>query len=97
MKHLHLLAALLWVPTATLASKKLDVSIPVGYSTTLTLPSPATGVTVANPSLVEVKISGRKVTFKGKENGVTTASIKTQSGKSNEVKIYVAIDRYALP
>ena len=76
------------------------VSVPVGYSTTLEMPSNVKKVTLSDRSIVDVRQSGRKLTFYGAKQGSTSAIIHTQEGKKKvqtRVAVYVASDRYALP
>jgi Flp pilus assembly secretin CpaC len=73
-----------------------QVALPVGHSTTLSLPAPVSKVQVDNPKLVEVQTKGRRVTFVGLEVGRTEVTVKTKDGDV-KVSIYVAQDKYALP
>ena len=76
------------------------VSVPVGYSTTLSMPDNVKRVTLSDPNIVDVTRKGRKLTFTGRQQGSSEAIIHTGSGRnrtSTRVAIYVASDRYALP
>jgi Flp pilus assembly secretin CpaC len=72
------------------------LSLQLGHSTTLSLPADVSKVTVTDPSKVEVKKQGRKVTLTALEKGTTEATIKTKDGVT-KVSIYVAADKYAMP
>ena len=105
MKLATLVAALL---TATLAfagspqkslafaSAPQKLSLPLGHSTTLSRPGEVSKVTVSDPSKVEIKKQGRKVTLVALEKGTTEATIRTKDGVT-KLNIYVAADKYAMP
>ena len=82
--------------TAAFASEPQKLALPLGHSTTLKLPSDVSKVSVADPSKVEIKKQGRKVTLVGLEKGTTEATIRTRDGVT-KVSIYVAADKYAMP
>lgn len=95
--HMKLLALTSFLFAAVaLASTPQRLSLPVGNSTTLSLPSTVSKVSVGDPSKVEIKKSGRKVTLTGLEKGTTEATIRTKDGVT-KVSIYVAADKYAMP
>jgi Flp pilus assembly secretin CpaC len=79
-----------------LASAPQRLSLPVGNSTTISLPSEVSRVSVSDPKKVEIKKQGRKVTMTGLEKGTTEATILTKDGVT-KVSIYVAADKYAMP
>lgn len=60
------------------------------------MPSPVTAVKVDDATLVEVTMSGRKVTLLGLAKGATEAVIRTTDGE-HRFRIYVAADRFGLP
>lgn len=72
------------------------VSLPVGRTTTLHLPSNATSVRVSDPDVVAVSLRGSKVTLVGKSKGSAEAMVQTANGPTR-LGIYVASDQYALP
>ena len=72
------------------------VSVPVGYSTTLDLGSQVKKVTLSDPSVVEVRSRGRKLTLVGQRQGSSEAVVKTRDG-TMRFAVYVASDKYALP
>jgi Flp pilus assembly secretin CpaC len=92
---LFALIALLAAPVAAAAAPH-KLSLPMGHSTTLSLPSEVSKVSVGDPSKVEIKKSGRKVTVVGLQKGTTEATIRTRDGVT-KVSIYVAADKYAMP
>jgi Flp pilus assembly secretin CpaC len=81
---------------SALASAPQKLALPLGHTTVLSMPSTVSKVTVADPSKVEVKKEGRKITLVALEKGTTEATIKTQDGV-HKVSIYVAADKYAMP
>jgi Flp pilus assembly secretin CpaC len=81
---------------AALAASPQKLSLPIGHSTTLSLHSEVSKVSVADPSKVEIKKQGRKVTLVALEKGTTEATIRTKDGV-HKVSIYVAADKYAMP
>lgn len=95
MRTLVLAAALLLAPVALAASPK-QVSMPVGHSTTLSMPAPVSQVTVTDPELVNVTKQGRKVVFTGRSKGSTEVTVKTADGEVR-FRVYVAADKYAMP
>lgn len=78
------------------ASTPQKLSLPLGHSTTLSMPGEVSKVSVADPSKVEIKKQGRKVTLVALEKGTTEATIKTKDGVT-KLNIYVAADKYAMP
>jgi len=72
------------------------VALPVGSTTTLSLPAPVSKVHVKNPKLVDVSTHGRRVTIVALEKGSTEATVKTKEGDV-KFSIYDAQDKYALP
>jgi Flp pilus assembly secretin CpaC len=94
---MKLLALISFVLSAVaLASTPQRLALPVGNSTTISLPSEVSKVSVADPKKVEIKKSGRTVTMTGLEKGTTEATILTKDGVT-KVSIYVAADKYAMP
>src|SRR5256885_1874253 len=101
--HMKLFALTLFLALPALASGRMTISsgtqklsLPLGTSTTLSLPSDVSKVEVADPSKVEIKKQGRKVTLVALEKGTTEATIKTKDGVT-KMSIYVAADKYAMP
>jgi Flp pilus assembly secretin CpaC len=88
--------ALMLFALPALASVPQKLAIPMGSSTTLSLHSKVSKVTVSDPSKVEIRKAGRKVTLVALESGTTEATIKTKDGV-HRVSIYVAADKYAMP
>ena len=78
------------------ASTPQKLALPVGNSTTLSLPSEVSSVRLTDRSKVEIKKQGRRVTLTALEKGTTEATIKTRDGVT-KVSIYVAADKYAMP
>jgi Flp pilus assembly secretin CpaC len=78
------------------ASIPQKVSLPLGTSTTLSMPTNVSAVTVGDPSKVEIKKQGRKVTLVALDKGTTDVTIRTQDGV-HKLSIYVAADKYAMP
>src|SRR4051812_1774922 len=74
---------------SALASVPQKLALPLGHSTTISMPTAVSKVTVLDPSKVEVKKQGRKVTLVALEKGTTEATIRTQDGV-HKVSIYVA-------
>jgi Flp pilus assembly secretin CpaC len=95
MKLFTLVAALL-VSSVSFAAAPQKLSLPLGHSTTMTLPKTVSKVSVSDPSKVEIKKQGRKVTLVGLEKGTTEATIRTKDGETR-LNIYVAADKYAMP
>lgn len=93
MKALLVLASL--VSVVALASPK-RVAIPVGHSMTMAMPGTVRSVRVADPSLLEVKQQGRKVTLVARAKGSTEATVRTSEGETT-FSVYVAEDKYAMP
>ncbi len=70
--------------------------MPVGHTTTLSMPAPVSRVTVEDPSLIEVTQKGRQVVILGRSTGSTEVTVETADGEMH-LKIYVAADKYGLP
>jgi Flp pilus assembly secretin CpaC len=87
---------LMLAASAALASIPQRIAVPLGHTTTLSMPSNVSKVTVTDPSKVQVKKEGRKITLVALEKGTTEATINTQDGV-HKVSIYVAADKYAMP
>lgn len=92
------LFALTFLLTASLAAAATPqkLSLPLGHSTTISLHAEVSKVTVSDPTKVEIKKQGRKVTLVALEKGTTEATIKTKDGVTR-LDIYVAADKYAMP
>ncbi len=97
MRVMALVCAL--VSMAAVAGDK-RVNMPVGYSTTLDMPANVSKVTLSDPNIVDVKRSGRRLTFTGTQRGSTTAIVQVKEGRkqtTHRLAVYVASDKYALP
>ena len=95
--HMKLFAlTLMLAASAAFASAPQKLALPLGTSTTISMPSAVSKVTVGDPSKIEVHKQGRKITLVALEKGTTEATIKTQDGV-HKVSIYVAADKYAMP
>ncbi len=98
MKHLALVVALAGslLSAVAVASPRKQLALPVGHTMTMAMPSQVTSVRVTDPSLVEVKRQGRKVTLVALAKGSTEATVMTTEGPTT-FSVYVAVDKYALP
>ncbi len=94
MKPLVLIVALSLGASAVASPKQ--IAMPIGHTTTVSMPSSVVKVKVDDPSLVEVKKDGRKVTFLGRTKGATDAVVTTVDGET-KLHIYIASDRFGLP
>ncbi len=83
------------IATTALASPK-QISMPVGHTTTVSMPSAVTRVKVNDAALLEVKRQGRKVVLVGRATGTTDVTVTTADGETT-LHIYVASDRLGLP
>jgi hypothetical protein len=90
------LTLLLALASPAVASAPRQLSLPVGRTMTLAMPNLVSQVRVNDPGLVEVKTTGRNVTFVALTRGTTEAVVTTIEGE-HRFKIYVAADKYALP
>jgi Flp pilus assembly secretin CpaC len=86
----------LCLSSLTFASQPKQLNMPVGTTTTLSMPATVSSVTVSDPSMVEVSRSGRRVVLMGRSTGTTEVTVKTADGETH-LKIYVAADKYGLP
>lgn len=93
---LVLFVASLLSTVAFASSPRKQVSLPVGHTMTMAMPGVVTSVQVVDPSLVEVKRQGRKVTLVARAQGSTDATVNTSEGTLH-FRVYVAADKYALP
>lgn len=84
------------VSSLAFAGMPRQLNMPVGQTTTVSMPAPVSKVTVADPSLVEVTQRGRQVIFVGRATGSTEVTVSTVDGETH-LRIYVAADKYALP
>ncbi len=89
------LTALVLAASVAFASPK-QISMPVGHTTTVSMPSSVTRVKVADGSLLEVKREGRKVVLVGRAKGTTDVTVTTADGETT-LHVYVASDRFGLP
>ena len=88
--------ALLTVSSLALAGLPKQLNMPVGHTTTLSMPAPVSKVTVDNPALIEVSQRGRQVTIVGLSTGSTEVTLMTADGEMH-LRVYVAADKYGLP
>jgi Flp pilus assembly secretin CpaC len=91
-----LVAVMLLSAAPAFSGEPARLAFTVDQSTTLSMPSPVKAVKVDDATLVEVSMSGRKVTLLGLAKGSTEAVIQTADGE-HRFRIYVASDRFALP
>jgi Flp pilus assembly secretin CpaC len=89
-------AAALFAAPFSLAASPQQLAMPVGSTTTVTMPAPISRVTVEAPGLVEVKKRGRELILVGRETGRTQLVVHTLDGELR-FSVYVAKDKYALP
>lgn len=89
-----ILAATLLAALAFASPKR--VALPVGHTMTMAMPGTVKSVRVADPSLVEIKQQGRKVTLVARAKGSTEATVRTSEGETT-FSVYVAEDKYAMP
>ena len=82
--------------TVALASVPKQLNMPVGQTTTLSMPAPVASVEVADPSLVGVSRQGRRVVLVAQKSGTTDVTVKTADGETR-LHVYVAADKYAMP
>jgi Flp pilus assembly secretin CpaC len=91
------LLALTLAASLALAGGPKQVNMPVGHSTTLSMPAPVASVSVEHPELVEVSRSnGRTVVLTGRGTGSTEVTVKTAAGEMH-LRVYVAADKYGMP
>ncbi len=94
MRPLLLVSALF--ATVAFAGLPSRLDMPVGHTTTLSMPAPVSKVTVADPALLEVTRKGRKVVLVGRGAGSTEVVVKTADGETH-LRVYVAPDKYGMP
>lgn len=82
--------------TVAFAGLPSRLEMPVGHTTTLSMPAPVSKVTVEDPSLLEVTRKGRKVVLVGRGAGSTEVVVKTADGETH-LRVYVAADKYGMP
>lgn len=87
---------ILSLSSLALAAQPKRLNMPVGHTTTVSMPAPVSKVTVDDPSLVEVTQRGRQVIFVGLSTGSTEVTVQTADGETH-LRIYVAADKYGLP
>lgn len=92
----HTMLALLALSSVAFAAAPRRLNMPVGHTTTLSMPAPVSRVTVEDPSLIEVTQKGRQVVILGRSTGSTEVTVETADGEMH-LKIYVAADKYGLP
>ena len=84
------------IPAVALASAPKQVSMPVGHTTTISMPAAVSSVKVEDPALVQVTKDGRKVSMVGLSKGTTEVVVTTADGETHFL-VYVAADRYSMP
>ncbi len=89
------IVATLFTAVSALAADR-QLSMPLGNTTTLSMPAPVSNVIVDDPSLLEVRREGRNVILVGIGVGTTEATIVTVDG-THTFHIYVASSKYGLP
>lgn len=89
------LVTLVLFAAVALASPK-QVSMPLGHTTTISMPSSVKKVKVDNGALLEVTREGRKVVLVGRAVGTTDVTVTTADGETT-LHVYVASDRFAMP
>ena len=82
--------------TVAFAGQPQRLNMPVGQTTTVSMPATVSKVTVADPSLVGVSQRGRQVIFTGLSSGSTEVVVRTADGEMT-LRIYVAADKYGMP
>ena len=87
---------LLTLSALAFAANPKQLAMPVGQTTTLSMPAPISKVTVENPALVEVSRRGRQIMIVGLSTGSTDVTVITADGELH-LKVYVAADKYGLP
>ena len=87
--------ALLLAATVASASPK-QISMPVGHTTTVSMPSSVTRVKVVDSALLDVRRDGRKVVLVGRAKGTTDVTVTTADGETT-LHVYIASDRFGLP
>ena len=87
-----LLASLLLAAPGTVPER---VEVVVDHTTVVTLSAPVSKVTVDEPTIVEVKASGRKLTFKGLVKGNAEVTVKMPDGEY-KIHVYVPADKFGL-
>ena len=87
---------LLTLSTLAFAANPKQLAMPVGHTTTLSMPAPVSKVTVENPSLIEVSRRGRQIVIVGLSTGSTNVTVMTADGEMH-LRVYVAADKYGLP
>ena len=97
MRHTLLaVAAALSLSSLAVAAAPKQLNMPVGHTTTVSMSSPVSKVTVADPSMVDVTRNGRQVVIVGRTTGSTDVTVMTADGETH-LRIYVAADKYGMP
>jgi uncharacterized protein YcfL len=81
------LLALTLAASLALAGGPKQVNMPVGHSTTLSMPAPVASVSVEHPKLVEVS----------RRNGRTVVLTGRGTDGEMRLRVYVAADKYGMP
>lgn len=90
------LICLTLVSSLAFAGGPRQVNMPVGHTTTLSMPAPVASIAVEHPEMLEVSRKGRDVVLIGRGTGMTEVTVKTIDGEMH-LKVYVAADKYGLP
>lgn len=72
------------------------LAMPMGQTTTISMPGPVSHVTVDDPSKLEVSRKGRNVVLHGRGTGTTEVTVRTADGETH-LTVYVAADKYGMP
>jgi Flp pilus assembly secretin CpaC len=92
----RLFATSLLISTLAFAEAPKQVNMQVGHTTTLSMPAAVSAVKIDDPSLVEVKTQGRKVSFVARAKGNTDVTVQTADGPVR-FHVYISGDKYGLP
>ncbi|PZR05987.1 MAG: hypothetical protein DI536_31500 [Archangium gephyra] len=91
-----MLLAVALVSSVAFAGLPKRLAMPVGQTTTLSMPAPVSKVTVDDPSKLEVQRNGRHVKLIGRGTGTTEVTVRTADGETH-LTVYVAADKYGMP
>lgn len=97
--HAHMrsmLVAVALLSSIAFAGLPKRLAMPVGQTTTLSMPAPVSQVTVEDPTKLEVTRKGRNVMLIGRGTGTTEVTVKTADGETR-LTVYVAADKYGMP
>ena len=89
-------ATSLLISSLAFADVPKQLTMQVGHTTTVTLPAQVSTVKIDDPTLVEVKTQGRKVSFVARAKGTTDVTVQTSDGPMH-FHLYISADKYGLP